>query len=578
MATLPLTPSADTRIRRIAPAWTVQTAISLVVVVGVVIPIVPLFYASIRDRPVYEAGGVFTLAPYRQLFADPAFWRSVRNTLEFAGISTVVAVGIGAAAALVCARTDVLGRRAWSRLLLAPLLLPPLGVILGWNALYGPGGYATSFVTTTLHIPLNLATVPGMSMLGAAIGMPVAFLICQAALANLDPSLENAARSVGAKPLRVLTRVVLPMLRPALLNSALLIFTLSVESLGIALILGSPAGNDLVASYLYNSWSGSSTIDPGTVSAGAMLLLAFAIALLLLRRVLLGSEARFVTVTGRGRAAQSPITLALPWRIVFGALIAVYFTITTVLPMIALALQSSVSVLTPLIAPWQEWTAGNWQQLGQPDYVASIRNSLEIAAIGAVMTTAIVALATAVAHRSTFRAGRVLSFIMLFPRSMPGIIVGIGFFWAFVLVNPPGGTLLNSTWGIMLALCVRSLTLAYLVMYPAFTAVGRSLDDAARSAGAGWWTTTTRIVLPIVRPALLASFVLLFVSILNDYDPALFLVSPGNEIMGVTMINSMKQGTVGPAAAMAMIQVAATLLAFAVGAWAFRATERRTHA
>ena len=240
MATFQLTPPADTRIRRIAPAWTVQTAISLVVVVGVLIPIVPLFYASIRDRPVYEAGGVFTLAPYRQLFADPAFWRAVRNTLEFAGISTVFAVGIGAATALVCARTDILGRRAWSRLLLAPLLLPPLGVILGWNALYGPGGYATSFVTNTLHIPLNLATVPGMSVLGAAIGMPVAFLICQAALANLDPSLENAARSVGAGPLRVLTRVVLPMLRPALLNSALLIFTLSVESLGIALILGSP--------------------------------------------------------------------------------------------------------------------------------------------------------------------------------------------------------------------------------------------------------------------------------------------------------------------------------------------------
>ena len=368
------------------------------------------------------------------------------------------------------------------------------------------------------------------------------------------------------------------MLRPALLNSALLVFTLSVESLGIALILGSPAGNNLVASYLYSTWSSSSTIDPGAVSAGAMLLLAFAVALLLLRRLLLGSEARFVTVTGRGRAAHSLIKLALPWRIALGALIAVYFAVTTLLPMIALALQSSVSELTPLIAPWQEWTAGNWRQLGQPDYLDSIRNSLEIAAIGAVVTTTVVALATAVAHRSTFKAGRVLSFVMLFPRSMPGIIVGIGFFWAFVLVNPPGGAMLNSIWGIMLALSVRSLTLAYLVMYPAFTAVGRSLDDAARSAGAGWWTTTTRIVLPIVRPALLASFVLLFVSILNDYDPALFLVSPGNEIMGVTMINSLQQGSAGPAAALAMIQVAATLLAFAVGAWLYRVTERRTHA
>lgn len=577
MTTLPF-PPPSTPVRRFIPPWGVQTATWLVVVLGVLVPIVPLLYASVRDRPVYEAGGVFTLSPYRQLFADPAFWQSVRNTLEFATLCTVIAVGLGAGAAIACARTDILGRRLWSKLLLAPLLLPPLGVILGWNALYGPGGYATTFITQTLHIPLNLTSVPGMSALGAVIGMPVAFLTCQAALANVDSSLEDAARSAGARPLRVITRIVVPMMRPALLNAALLIFTLSVESLGIALILGSPAGNDFVASYLYNTWSNSSTIDPGAVSAGAMLLLLAAIGLLLLRRALLGSEARFVSVTGRGRGLHTPIELGRPWRVILGALLAAYFAVTTLAPILALALQSSVSVLTPLTAPWHLWTAANWNQLAQPDFTSPIRNSLEIAAVGAVVTTAVVALATTVAHRSSFPLRKSLQFIMLFPRSMPGIIVGIGFFWTFVLVNPPGNMLRNSIWGITLALSIRSLTLAYLVLYPALAAVSSSLDDAARSAGASWWTTMTRIVLPILRPALLASFILLFVSILNDYDPALFLVSPGNEIMGVTMINSLKQGSTGPAAAMAMVQVAATILAIAAGTRLFRTTARRTHA
>ena len=578
MTTLPLSPPSPAPVRRFLPQWSVQTLTWLVVVLGVLVPIVPLLYASVRDRPVYEAGGVFTLSPYRQLFADPAFWQSVRNTLEFAALCTVFAVGLGAGAAIACARTDILGRRLWSKLLLAPLLLPPLGVILGWNALYGPGGYATTFVTQTLHIPLNLTSVPGMSALGSVIGMPVAFLTCQAALANVDSSLEDAARSAGARPLRVITRIVVPMMRPALLNAALLIFTLSVESLGIALILGSPAGNDFVASYLYNTWSSSSTIDPGAVSAGAMLLLLAAVGLLLLRRALLGSEARFVSVTGRGRGLHTPIALGRPWRVILGALVAAYFAVTTLAPILALALQSSVSVLTPLIAPWHLWTAANWNQLGRPDFTSPIRNSLEIAAVGAVVTTAVVALATTVAHRSSFPLRKSLQFVMLFPRSMPGIIVGIGFFWTFVLVNPPGNMLRNSIWGITLALSIRSLTLAYLVLYPALAAVSSSLDDAARSAGASWWTTMTRIVLPILRPALLASFILLFVSILNDYDPALFLVSPGNEIMGVTMINSLKQGSTGPAAAMAMVQVAATIVAIAVGTRLFRTTTRRTHA
>jgi iron(III) transport system permease protein len=560
------TTAAAPRSRRLLPASTVPAVTWLVVVVGVLLPIVPLLYASVRDRPVYEAGGVFTIDPYRQLFADPAFWQAARNTLEFATIATVGAVVLGGGAAVACGRTNILGRRVWSRLLLLPILLPPLGVILGWNALYGPGGYAAKVV------PLNLTTVIGMSVLGTVVAMPVAFLICQAALANVESSLEDAARSAGAGPLRVLTRVTVPMMRPALLNSALLIFTLSIESLGIALILGAPAGNDFVASYLYDTWANSTTIDPGAVSAGAMVLLLAAAALLVLRRVLLGAEARFVSITGRGRGSSRPIELGRGWRRVLGLLVGLYLVVTTFLPILALALQSSVSLLTPLIAPWHLWSAANWRQLGQPTYVSSIVNSVTIAAVGAVLTTAVVAMATMVAHRSSFRLRGSLQFIMLFPRSMPGIIVGIGFFWTFVLVNPPGSALRNSILGIMLALSIRSLTLAYLVMSPALTAVSNSLDDAARAAGAGWWTTMTRIVLPNLRPALLASFVLLFIAILNDYDPALFLVTPGNEIMGVTMLDSLKQGSTGPAAAMAMVQVAITAVAIVVGTVVFGRT------
>lgn len=578
MTTIAFSRPDAARGRRLLPASGVQAVTWLVVFASVLLPIAPLLYASIRDRPVYEAGGVFTLSPYRQLFADPAFWSAARNTLEFAGIATVLAVGLGGGIAVACARTDILGRRVWAKLLLAPLLLPPLGVILGWNTLYGPGGYATGFVTSTLHIPLNLASVPGMSVLGAVVGMPVAFLICQASLANVESSLEDAARSAGARPLRVLTRVVVPMMRPALLNAALLIFTLCVESLGIALILGSPAGNDFVASYLYNTWSNSSTIDPGAVSAGAMLLLLCAVLLLLLRRVLLGAEARFISVTGRGRGTDQLIALGRLRRTALGVLVGGYVVVTTLAPVLALALQSSVSVLTPLIAPWHLWTATNWRHLAEPDYLSSIRNTVAIAAIGAVVTTAVVALATAVAHRSAFRLRRSLQFLLLFPRSMPGIIVGIGFFWAFVLAGPPGNALRNSIWGILLALSIRSLTLAYLVLYPAMAAVSPSLDAAARAAGARWWTTMTRIVLPILRPALLACFILLFVSILNDYDPALFLVTPGHEIIGVSVLDSLKQGSSGPAAALAMVQVAVTVVAIGVGSRLFRVTARRSHA
>ena len=190
----------------------------------------------------------------------------------------------------------------------------------------------------------------------------------------------------------------------------------------------------------------------------------------------------------------------------------------------------------------------------------------------------VVALATAVAHRSGFRLRRSLPFLLLFPRAIPGMIIGIGFFWTFLLVNPPGHALLNSIWGIMLALSVRSLTIAYFVLSAAFATVSESLDDAARSAGASWWTAITRIILPILRPALFVSFILMFISILNDYDPALFLVTPGHEIMGVTMLTPSSRASNGPVAALAMVQVAITVVAIAVAGRLFAARIERTPA
>ncbi len=564
------------RVRRLVPESGLQAAVWALVLVCVLAPVVPLVYASVQSKPIYSPGRVFTLAAYRQLFADPAFRTAALNTLEFAGLTTACAVLLGGGFAVLCSRTDVFGRRAYARLFIAPILLPPLGLILGWNALYGPGGYAHDFVNKTLHIPFDLTTIPGMAVLGTAVAVPVVFLVCQATLSGTDAALENSARSVGASPLRALARVTVPMLRPALLNSGLLVFTLSLESLGIPLLLGSPAGHDLIASSLYNTWSSAFTPDPPVVSAGATVLLAVACLLLLLRSRLLGDQARFVSTGGRGGAAGGGMQLGTFWRVLLGALLGVYLLATTFAPIAALALSSVVSQLTPLIAPWHLFTLNNWQTIAHGTFALSIRNSVEIAAVGAVITVAVVALATAVAHRSRFRLRRSLPFLMLFPRAIPGLIIGIGFFWTFLLVNPPGSALRNSIWGIMLALSVRSLTLAYFVMSSSFATVSESLDDAARSGGASWWTAITRITLPILRPALFVSFILLFISILNDYDPALFLVTPGHEIMGVAMLDAAQQGTSGPVAALAMVQVGITIVAIAIGSLLF-ATRLRGH-
>ena len=119
------------------------------------------------------------------------------------------------------------------------------------------------------------------------------------------------------------------------------------------------------------------------------------------------------------------------------------------------------------------------------------------------------------------------------------------------------------------------MTLAYIVIYPSLARINAEFDRAARAAGAGWWTIARRILLPILRPALLAAFVLMFVTLLNDYDPVVFLQKPGTEIIGVTMLQYFQRGVVGPVAALAVVQILIVAVVLSLG---WRAITRIRHA
>src|SRR4051812_8826738 len=422
------------RRRSLPTAGTLQW-LTWVVVVGLILgPFVPLLYASIRDRPLYEAGGAFTFAAYRELLSDAAFWRAALHTLEYAALTTVLAVVAGAAVAILVARTDMPGRKVFGRLTLLPLLLPALGIVLGWIVVWGPGGYLSSLLHTHLHVPtLDINTIPGMSVIEATRLLPVAYMTCEAALARADSSLEDAARSAGAAPLKVLRSVTIPMLRPALLNSATLVFTLSIASLGIPLLLGTPHNIQFVSTYLYLQWTNAATPDSPLVSAGAMLLLLVATVLLVVRNRMLGAEARYVSVAGK--AGRTALLSLRGWRWPLALAVALYLVFSTLVPVLGLAIMSFVAFLTPLIAPWHLLTWANWQILGTGVYLRSIEHSALLALVGGIVTTAIVALGTLVAHRSQLPARKTLPLVMLYPRAIPRLIIRIRLFLAYLLTR-----------------------------------------------------------------------------------------------------------------------------------------------
>jgi iron(III) transport system permease protein len=538
----------------------------------IVVPLLPLIYASFRSRPLYEPGGTFTLEGYRSLLSDRAFWSSVLSTLEFAVTVTAISVVVGGALAVLCERTDLPGRRVLTWAAILPILLPPLGLIMGWRTLYGDGGYLTGFITGTLHLPWDLGTPWGMGVMGAAVSVPIAMIITRAALRSADPALEDAARISGASTIRILSRITVPMLRPAFLSAAVLIFTISLEQLGIPLFLGAEHNVNFIASYLYNTWSNSPTPDPASVSAGAVLLLAAASALIVLRSKLIGDEQRFVSSSDT--RARTPLPLR-GWRAPLTVVVIAYLTVTIFAPVGGVVLASFVSLLTPLISPFKLLTLDNFHMIfSDPSLSSSIRNSLIVAGAGSVATTGLVALATLVAHRSNFVLRRSLRFLMLYPRSLPGIIVSLAFFWSFLFFVPPGAWVRSNLIGEIIALGVRGIPLAYMVMYPSLVRIATDLDDAARVAGAGWWTTSRKVVLPLLRPAMLGSLVILFVAIISDYEAAIFLAKPNTELMSVVMLQLYTRGTEGPPAALAVLQLAITATVLGVGAFLYARSTR----
>lgn len=170
----------------------------------------------------------------------------------------------------------------------------------------------------------------------------------------------------------------------------------------------------------------------------------FVSVLLVVRWRLLGSDQRFVTASTRGGGAYRPLNLRR-FRWPLSVAVGTFITVTSVLPLLGLAVLSSVKALTRLEPPWNLFTTDNWHQVSTDATLRrAITNSLFIAIVGGPLTVLLVTTATLIAHRSGFFLRGSLASVLVYPRAVPGIILGIGFFWSYLLVNPPGGSVRNN--------------------------------------------------------------------------------------------------------------------------------------
>jgi iron(III) transport system permease protein len=525
----------------------------------VLAPVVPTLYQSVVDRPLYEEGGLFTFEGYRALFTDAGFGEVIVNTLLFASLTTILTIVIAVPMAIVVVRTRLPGGRFIAMSMQWPFFISSLILGFGWILMYGPAGFVSvKFEEIFGGVPWNLYSIPGMAVTEAVALAPIAYVFCANALRQSDASLESAAQVCGAGPLRILTQVIVPMLRPPVVYSSILVFSMSVETLSVPLLYGQPVGINVFSTFLYRN--GLQSIDPDytVLGAASVVILLVTVSLVAIQAKLLKDAARFVSVRGK---ATRPRQLELGWlKWVSIAFIAFYVVFGALIPIAGLMFRSFTLIFTPLRNPFDFLTMKNYETVfGYDSYVQSIWNSIIVAGVGSVLVSTVAVLAVMVARRSTFRYGRTVEYLALIPQSVPGIIIGIGFFWAFAYAPFGAGDLLTgSLAALIIAFGLRALPSAFGSVAPAIMQIGAELDNAARVSGADWLMTFFRVLRVLVTPAFAGALILTFVIMLKEYSPAVFLSSADSNILGTTMLELWAQGRTGSVAALATIQIVIT--------------------
>lgn len=535
----------------------IQWGLALLTVVLVAAPLAPILWQSLVDRPLYEDGGLLSLDNYVALFSASEFMEVIWNSMLLAAGTTLVAIILGVAFAVFLERTNLPFRRSLRSIVLWPMYVSHLVLAFAWFIMYGPSGYVTIASNAWLGSAFwNLYTITGMSIIAGTSLAPLVYLFCSSSAKMVDATLEDAGRMMGAGSLRVIWSISIPLMRPAIIYSALLTFIGSLEMLSVPLVFGRPVGMQFFTTFLYTRGLGGVAPDYGILGAAAAVMLVIITILLVLQGLLLRKAGRFVTLKGKAQRRKLADLGWLRWPLfVFFVL---YNIIILGVPLIGIALRSITTFLTPLMSPFELLTLANYTLLFEYEaYRRSITNSLIISTLGGALATIFVALVTVIVHRSQFRWRKQLEYVALYPRAVPGIVAGIGLFWAMLLL-PFMDALYGTIWILVIAFTMRGIPTAFGAISPALLQIGSELDQAARSAGADWWTTTRAIILPLLKPAVFSAYVLLFLSFLKEYSAAVFLFAPGSEIIGTTMLSFWGNGDSGPVAALSMIQLAIT--------------------
>ena len=506
----------------------------------------------------------YGLGNYANLYEDS---RVITNTLLVACISTVFAVIFGFIQAWILTRTAIPGRERLERLMELPYYMTPLIGALAWGVLLGPKTGLLNQLWRTIGFDsdaFDIYTPWGIAWVMALFEGTVAFVMISASMKSMDPSLEESSRVLGASKLRTMLKITIPQVTPGILSATIFVFAEMLGSFAAAFVLGIPGRFYVVTTSI---WQATLSYPPDYGRAAALGLSLFGAMVLTLGAArLIMRHGTYTTITGKAfrprpmdvGVMKYPL-MALAWGYIF---------VAVVLPLAALTLTSFQQFATVII-PQMKFTLANYEMalmmgsLG-PAFINSMILGISVATIG----VPIIGIMAWIIYRSTMPGRIVMEYVAMVPAAVPRLVFGLGLLWAWINIPIP---LYGTLWLLGIAYFTVFLPLGLRTIAGVVLQIDKSLEECARVCGASWTYQMRSVTLPLLRPGLIAAWLLLFIASVRELGASVFLMGPHSKVIGPSIVNSWLTASSELSAAMALIQ---TVLVFIAVAIMFRVARR----
>jgi iron(III) transport system permease protein len=537
----------------------VSAGVIVVVAFLVLLPLVFLVEESLNvGDPMAFPPREFGLKNYVAIFDEDI--NVLFNTLIIAVMATIMAILIGFTLAWILTRTNVPGRELLERLMELPYYMTPLVGALAWSVIAGPKSGFVNQIWKAWGGKGDIVDVYGyfgIAWIMALFEGTVAFVMISASMKSMDPALEESARVMGASKFRTMLTVTLPLVMPGVLGATLFVFAEMLGSFAAALVIGIPARIYVITTAIWDSTL-SYPPDYGRASAMGLMLFVVMFAMLSFYRWRI-NKGSFATITGKAFRPRPMDMGRLAW-LLLGVCI-LYITLAVVLPIAAL-IMTSLQRFATVILSQAEWTIANYQTaLALGPIRGALANSLMlgfgVASVGVVLMVFLVW----IIYRSRIVGRGAIEYLAMFPQAVPRLVFGLALLWAWLNIPIP---IYGTLWLLALAYLTVMLPLGVRTLAGVVLQIDKSLEECARVCGAGWLYQMRTVTLPLLRPGILAAWLLIFMACVRELGVSVFLMGPDARVIAPSIVSAFASSGTELTAAMALIQTATVVAALVI--------------